>query len=275
MRVDEDLLAGLGVFQHERPEVGQLHLPRVGKLHRDHLVPMGRQCEGATPTGDAHEIRYEEEKPPAADHPQRVVQQDAEVGARRPAEPGLAPQLLDETQDVHPAALRGNHALRPTGEKERTHPVAMPGEQTRHDANEVDEQAPLLHLGGTEVHRRAHVEQEPRGHLAVLDVLAHVRGLHPGGHVPVDHADVVGELVFTQLGKLHAESAEHGAVVSLEEAVQPPDDGPVQALEDALRLRRLPRHGSGGAGQGRERPASPSGGSHPCSRRRRAPRRTG
>ena len=86
-----------------------------------------------------------------------------------------------------------------------------------------------------EVHRRAQVQQEPGRDLAVLDVLAHVRRVHARGDVPVDVADVVPGLVLAQVGEVHAVAVEQAAVVALQQAVQPADDLPVEALEDALR----------------------------------------
>ena len=38
VRVDDELLAGLGVLHRDQAEVGQLHLERVEQAHGDHLV---------------------------------------------------------------------------------------------------------------------------------------------------------------------------------------------------------------------------------------------
>ena len=57
-----------------------------------------------------------------------------------------------------------------------------------------------------EPHRRRAVEQQPRGELAVLGVLADERRVHPRGHVPVDVADVVAGLVLAQVGEVEARS---------------------------------------------------------------------
>ena len=90
-------------------------------------------------------------------------------------------------------------------------------------------------VGGPEVDRRAQVEQEPRGDLAILEVLADVRRVHPGGDVPVDVPDVVAVLVLAQVREVHAVAVEQAPVVALEQPVEPADDLPVEALEDALR----------------------------------------
>jgi len=109
--------------------------------------------------------------------------------------------------------------------------------KTRRD--EVDQHGPLLAVKirehRPEVDRRAEVEQEPRRDLPILDVLADVGRVHPRGDVPVDVADVVARLVFTQVGEVDAVAVEQRAVVALQQAVEPADDLPVEALEDALR----------------------------------------
>jgi hypothetical protein len=55
------------------------------------------------------------------------------------------------------------------------------------------------------------------------------------GDVPVDVSDVVSGLVRAQACQVDAVAQEQAPVVALEQAVQPADDLPVEALEDALR----------------------------------------
>ena len=88
---------------------------------------------------------------------------------------------------------------------------------------------------GAEVDARRQVDEEPRRELAVLGELAHVRRLQPRGDVPVDVAHVVAGLVLAQDGEVQAVAVEQAPVVALEQAIQPADDLPVEALEDALR----------------------------------------
>ena len=88
---------------------------------------------------------------------------------------------------------------------------------------------------GAEIHRWAEIEQEPGGDFAVLDVLADVGRVHARGDIPVDVADVVLGLVFAQVGKVDPVAVEQAAIIALQQAVQPADDLPVQALQDALR----------------------------------------
>ena len=49
--------------------------------------------------------------------------------------------------------------------------------------------------------------------------------------------DVVARLVLAQRGEVEPGATEQAPVVALEQAVQAPDDLPVEALEDALRRR--------------------------------------
>ena len=49
-RVDVDLLAGLGVFEDDRADVGQGALARVDEADGDDLVPARQQVERASPS---------------------------------------------------------------------------------------------------------------------------------------------------------------------------------------------------------------------------------
>ena len=127
--------------------------------------------------------------------------------------------------------------LDPAAVEHRTDPVAPAGEQPGQRRHEVDEHGPLeaIRLDRAEVHRGAQIEQEPRRDLAVLVILADVGRVHPRRDVPVDVADVIAGLVLAQGGEVHTVAVEQAAVVALEQAIQPADDLPVEALEDALR----------------------------------------
>ena len=124
--------------------------------------------------------------------------------------------------------------------EDRPDPVAVPRQHPGQRRHDVDQHAPLqpLRLDRPEVDRRAQVQQEPGRDLAVLEELADVRRVHPRRDVPVDVADVVAVLVLAQVGEVDAVAPEQAPVVALEQAVQPADDRPVEALEDALRRRR-------------------------------------
>ena len=121
--------------------------------------------------------------------------------------------------------------------EDRADAIAAAGEEPGQRRDEIDQHVSLqpLRLGGPEVDRRAEVEQEPGGDLAVLDVLADIRRRCPGRDVPVDVADVVPVLVFAQVREVDATAVEKRPVVALEQAIQAADDLPVEPLEDALR----------------------------------------
>ena len=149
----------------------------------------------------------------------------------------LVEQVVDQPQHLDPPAAGRDRPLDPTAVEHRADAVAVPGQQAGQRRDEVDQDRPLLALGvdRPEVDRRAQVEQEPGGDLAILVVLADVRRVHPGGDVPVDVPDVVAGLVLAQVGEVDAVAVEQAPVVALEQAVQPADDLPVEPLEDALR----------------------------------------
>ena len=69
------------------------------------------------------------------------------------------------------------------------------------------------------------------GDFAVFLVFAHIRGLHAGGHVPVDVTDVVVRLVFAQIGQHQTAASKQTAVVTLQLAIQPFEHGPFQPLQ--------------------------------------------
>ena len=62
-----------------------------------------------------------------------------------------------------------------------------------------------------------------------------MRGRRAGRDVPVDIADVIAPLVLAQVGEVRAAAVEQRVVIALKQAVEPADDLPVEALEDALR----------------------------------------
>ena len=56
VRVDVELLAGLGVLHDQRADVGQLHLAPVEEADREHLVSLGEQVERPLPARGADEV---------------------------------------------------------------------------------------------------------------------------------------------------------------------------------------------------------------------------
>ena len=111
----------------------------------------------------------------------------------------------------------------------------MPGKQARKRCHEIDQHRSLLGLDRPEIDRRAKVKQEPGRDIPVLGVLPDVRRIHARRYIPIDVADIIVGLVFAQIREIHAIAIEQAAIISLQPSIQPADDLPVYALEDALR----------------------------------------
>jgi hypothetical protein len=100
-------------------------------------------------------------------------------------------------------------------EQHRADPVAAAGEQLRDGRGDLGEHEVLAPLHGPDVHRGGAVEQQPRGDLAVLDVLPHVGCVGARGDVPVDVAQIVAEPVLPQVRDVDTGAAEGRPVVAL------------------------------------------------------------
>ena len=68
-RVDRELLAGLGVLDHDHARVGQLVLARVEQPDRDDLVALGQLQQRALPSGRGDEVGEENDRASAAGLP--------------------------------------------------------------------------------------------------------------------------------------------------------------------------------------------------------------
>ena len=119
----------------------------------------------------------DEDQRAALDHAPPGLEQRRQVGERRARQSRLAQQVVHEAEDLVAAAAGGDRALHLAAVEHRADAIAASGEQPGERRHEVDQHGPLhpLEVRGAEVHRRAEVEQEPGGDLAILDVLADVR----------------------------------------------------------------------------------------------------
>jgi hypothetical protein len=239
VRVDEKLLAGLGVLHHEQPQVGQVHLQRVVQAHRDQLVAAREQRERLGPARRADEIRHHEDERAALDHREAAVQQVLQARSRRARELRPRGHLAHEVQHVAPAASRRDHGVDLLAVEQRADAVAVAREQARQHRDEVGRHRALAHLARAEVHRGREVEQEPGADVAVLVVLAHVGRLQARGDVPVDVAHIVVVLVLPQVGEVQAKSPEKRSVVAVQQAVEPTDHRPLEFFQELL---KFPRH---------------------------------
>jgi hypothetical protein len=112
---------------------------------------------------------------------------------------------------------RGDVLLGVAVEEEQAHLVVVL------DRGEGEQRGQLgggLALGAparAEVLRRADVHHQEHGQLALLVVALDERDAHPGGHVPVDRADVVARHIGPDLVELHAAPAEDREVGARED----------------------------------------------------------
>jgi hypothetical protein len=241
VRVDEELLAGLGILEHEEPQVGQFVLQRIVQPHRDHLVAPRELREGPVPARIAEEVGDQEKERPAVDVIEGALEERVELralsfGQRRPRA-----HRVQDAQHLAAAGLRPDDLVDVGAVEDRAHAITVPREEASQQGDEIHRHGRLLHFLRAEVDRAGKVEQEPGGDLAILVVLAHVRRLQPRRHVPVDVPHVVAVLVLAQVGEVEPVAAEECAVVTLQQAIQPADDRPFEALQDRVRTaaRRL------------------------------------
>ena len=234
VRVHQQLFAGLGVPQRQQAQVGQLQLQRVEHAHGHHLVALRQQGQRALPSRLADEVRHHKHRRAALDESRRRVEQFAQP---RRARFGVGRPVLQAVQQVqHMLATTAGRDDRVDAAaiEQGADPVAMPRKQACQDGGEVARDMALALLARAEVHRRAQVQQEPGGHLAVLGEHAHVRRGGACGDVPVDVAHVVVVLVLAQVGQVQAAATQQGAVVTLEQPVQPADHRPLQLAQQPL-----------------------------------------
>ena len=155
-----------------QPEVGQLHLERIVEPHGDDLVPLREMRERLGPARRADEIGHDEhQRAPRHDvRAPRAAERRRSVGADCGSS-GRVSICVQDVQHVAPAAARRDHRIHAVAVEQRADAVAVARQQARqHGRRTRSTTAALLHVARAEVHRRAQVEQEPRGDFAVLVV---------------------------------------------------------------------------------------------------------
>ena len=83
VRVDVELLAGLGVLHEQRPDVRQLDLAPVEQADGKHLVALGEQVQRPLPARRADEVRDHEDEGAALDRVLAGLEERRQVGERR------------------------------------------------------------------------------------------------------------------------------------------------------------------------------------------------
>ncbi len=249
-RVDAELPAGLGVDEPELTGIRQLLLARVADLDGEDVVAAGELEHRPAPVERAAEVGDDDdERPLARDRPgpgQRLAERR---GPDRRASASSSPRRAASSPTRPTRPWRGG-IVRGLGVAERddAEPVAAAGRDVADRDRDALRHVGLAAVGGAEPHRRRRVEHEPGGQDALGDVHAHVRLAGPGGHVPVDPADVVAVGVRPDLRELGAVALERRAVVAGEQALH------LAADVDVERAQERDRHRPGAGPVGRRSP---------------------
>ena len=118
----------------------------------------------------------------------------------------------DDAQDVAAPLLGGDEPLDAVTEKEGADlVVVLPGREGE-DGGEFRGELPLCRPPAADGARRGDVDEEHRGQLPLLLKDLDVGGPHPGGHVPVDGANLVSMLISPVLAEGHATALERAVV---------------------------------------------------------------
>jgi hypothetical protein len=155
--VDREQLTRLDVLDDDEPGVGELELTPVHQADGDELMALGEHRQRPLPAGLADEVGDQDDERAAPHRGRRRVHEDSEVGGgarghRRPQ------QLVRQTQDLDPAAVRRDRALDGVVVDDGTDPVAAPGEQPGERGGQLHEHELLRPRRGAEAHRRRAVE---------------------------------------------------------------------------------------------------------------------
>ena len=175
--VDGELFPGLGVLDRHQSEIGQLHLQRIVQAHRDDLVPQRKARERLRPSGCTDEIGHDEHQRSAPHECERSAEQNARDRSRSSAG---AP---DGQAWYAGCAARGGGRFSPRsrcrrGRRRRSRRRGCHGGSEAARARRPSRRLrrACRTAAGAEIERRAEVEQEPRRQVAILVILAHVRG---------------------------------------------------------------------------------------------------
>src|ERR1019366_3781593 len=118
-------------------------------------------------------------------------------------------------EHVSPARACRYHRVDAAAVEQRTDAIPVTAESAGEHRHKLRSNRPFFDFLRTEIDRRAQIEQEPRGELALLVVDPDVRRLQARGDVPIDVTNVIVKLVFAQVGQIDAKAAKQGAVVAV------------------------------------------------------------
>ena len=131
--VDEQLLAGLGVFHRHQAQFGQRHLQRVEQAHRHHLVALRQPRQRVFPAGLADEVGHHQHQRAPLDRAGRGVQQLGQRGAAaaRAWSRGRAAHALHQVQHMQARQARRQHGVDPRAVEHGADAVAVAREHAR------------------------------------------------------------------------------------------------------------------------------------------------
>ena len=212
-----------------------------------------RRSSGGAPVARAAEVRDDDDERAPPREPPDPAERVRRATSARPA-PGPAPCAARAAAAAGPSVpCRGGEVVGVRSPKVET-ASRLPRRAATWPTASDDAlgDVPLAPVGGAERHRRGRVEHEPRLERPLGDVQADVRLAGAGGHVPVDAAHVVAELVRPHLRELGAVAERPRAVVAGEQAVDAPAHRQVEVAQQRAR-ESAPGPGRAGVRAGRER----------------------
>src|SRR5258708_21968761 len=147
----------------------------------------------------------------------------------------MVEQIIHQAQNLDPPSFGWDGFHNPAIIKYGTDPVSMTREEPGKSGNQIDQHGPLEGTGAAEIEGGGKVQEKPGSDFPIFHVLPDKWGIHPGRYIPIDIADIIFRLILAQIRKVHAESIEQGAIITLQNSIQPADHLPVKPLENSLR----------------------------------------
>ncbi len=129
-----------------------------------------------------------------------------------------------------PARARRNNRIDSVAIEQRADTVAVASQEPHQHGDKLSRDRAFFDLWA-EFHRRAQVEQKPRGNFPILVVNSDIRRLQARRYIPVDVTNIVMILIFAEIGEIQSEAAKQSSIIAVEQSVEAANDGPLQAPE--------------------------------------------
>ena len=237
-RVDAELTAGLGSTSQRSPRSGSAcsRGSRISTAITSWRASSRRSSRAASRAGRGSPRRRR--RPSAGGRGGRAARARRRATSRPTGSRSGSRRSASRSGSTPEASLPRRRGRRgAVAEGRDGEPVAA----TRGEVPDRDRDAlghvPLAPVGGAERHRGGRVEHEPGLDRALGDVQPHVRLAGAGGHVPVDAAHVVAELVRPYLRELGAVAERPRAVVAGEQVVDALAHGQLEVAQERARSR--------------------------------------